>query len=122
MWGMATTAPGSGTLPDTSNFRRQAFVDGAFADAASGATFACVSPVTGETVFDVAACDTEDVDRAVAAARRSFEGGAWSRLAPRERRAVLLAARRPDRARPRRARDDDHASTWASRSATPRAR
>jgi gamma-glutamyl-gamma-aminobutyraldehyde dehydrogenase/4-guanidinobutyraldehyde dehydrogenase/NAD-dependent aldehyde dehydrogenase len=90
MWGMATTAPGSGTLPDTSDFRRQAFVDGAFTDAASGATFACVSPVTGETLFDVAACDTDDVDRAVAAARRSFEGGAWSRLAPRERRTVLL--------------------------------
>ena len=87
---MATTAPGSGTLPDTSSFRRRAFVDGAFVDAASGATFACVSPVTGETVFDVAACDTEDVDRAVAAARRSFEAGTWSRLSPRERRSVLL--------------------------------
>ena len=87
---MATTAPGSRTLPDTSRFRRQAFVDGAFVDAASGATFACVSPVSGETLFDVAACDAEDVDRAVAVARRTFEGGTWSRIAPRERRTVLL--------------------------------
>ena len=90
MAGMATTAPGSRTLPDTSHFRRQAFIDGAFVDAASGATFACVSPVSGETLFDVAACDGEDVDRAVAVARRTFEAGTWSRLAPRERRTVLL--------------------------------
>ena len=67
---MATTAAGS-TLPDTSRFPRQAFVDGEFVDAISGATFACVSPVSGETLFDVAACDAEDVDRAVAVARRS---------------------------------------------------
>ena len=87
---MATIAPGSGTLPDSSSFPRRAFVDGAFVDAASGATFACVSPVTGETLFDVAACDARDVDRAVAAARRSFEAGDWSRRAPRDRRAVLL--------------------------------
>ena len=46
--------------------------------------------MSGETLFDVAACDAADVDRAVAAARRAFEGGAWSRLAPRERRSVLL--------------------------------
>jgi len=90
MGGMATTAPGTRALPDTSHFRRQAFIDGAFADAASGATFACVSPVSGETLFDVAACDGADVDRAVAVARRTFEAGTWSRLAPRERRTVLL--------------------------------
>jgi len=87
---MATTAHATGTLPDSSRFPRQAFVDGAFVDAAAGATFACVSPVSGETLFDVAACDADDVDLAVAAARRSFESGAWSRLAPRERRRVLL--------------------------------
>jgi len=88
---MATTAAGTTTpLPDTSRFPRQAFVDGAFVDAASGATFACVSPVSGEALFDVAACDAEDVDRAVAAARRSFETGTWARLAPRDRRSVLL--------------------------------
>ena len=87
---MATTAAGNRTLPDSSHFPRQAFVDGEFVDAASGATFECVSPVSGETLFDVAACDAEDVDRAVAAARRSFDAGAWSMVAPRKRKAVLL--------------------------------
>jgi acyl-CoA reductase-like NAD-dependent aldehyde dehydrogenase len=88
---MAITAAGNRTpLPDSSHFRRQAFVDGAFVDALSGATFACVSPVSGETLFDVAACDADDVDRAVAVARRSFEAGAWSQRSPRERRSILL--------------------------------
>ena len=35
------------------------------------------------------ACDTEDVDRAVASARAAFESGVWSGLAPRQRRVVL---------------------------------
>ena len=87
---MATTAAGRTQLPDTSNFPRRAFVDGEFMDAASGATFECISPVSGETLFDVAACASEDVDRAVAAARRAFEAGAWSQVAPRERKKILL--------------------------------
>ncbi len=88
---MTTAAAGNRTeLPDSSNFRRQAFIDGEFAGAASGETFACVSPVSGELLFEVAACDAEDIDRAVAAARRSFESGSWSQLAPKARKAVLL--------------------------------
>jgi gamma-glutamyl-gamma-aminobutyraldehyde dehydrogenase/4-guanidinobutyraldehyde dehydrogenase/NAD-dependent aldehyde dehydrogenase len=77
-------------LPDTSHFRRQAFIDGEFVDAASGETFACVSPVSGEVLFEVAACAAEDVDRAVAVARRAFEAGSWSQLKPKKRKAVLL--------------------------------
>lgn len=38
----------------------------------------------------VAACDTPDVDRAVAAARSAFDSGSWSRAAPAHRKAVLL--------------------------------
>jgi acyl-CoA reductase-like NAD-dependent aldehyde dehydrogenase len=88
---MATTAPvGRTPLPDSSRFPRQAFIDGEFVDALSRATFACVSPVSGETLFEVAACDADDVDRAVAAARRSFDAGAWSHVAPRKRKRVLL--------------------------------
>ena len=88
---MTTAAAGSHTeLPDSSHFPRQAFIDGEFGAAASGETFDCVSPLTGEVLFDVVACDAADVDRAVAAARRSFEAGSWSQLAPRKRKAVLL--------------------------------
>jgi 4-guanidinobutyraldehyde dehydrogenase/NAD-dependent aldehyde dehydrogenase len=68
----------------------RAFIDGRYVDAASGETFDCVSPVDGRSIARVASTAAADVDRAVAAARRSFEGGAWSRMAPRERKRVLL--------------------------------
>lgn len=69
--------------------RGQAYIDGAYADAADGATFAATSPIDGRKLADVAACGKADVDRAVAAARRAFEAGVWSQLAPRERKARL---------------------------------
>ena len=71
------------------NYRNQAFIGGAFVDAASGETFDCVSPVDGEVLTKVAACDTEDVNRAVAAAREAFEAGVWAGLAPAKRKRTL---------------------------------
>jgi gamma-glutamyl-gamma-aminobutyraldehyde dehydrogenase len=71
-------------------FRTQAFIDGAFRDAASGATFATENPATGKVITHVAAGDAADIDAAVRAARRVFERGAWSRLAPADRKTVLL--------------------------------
>ncbi|MFD0902960.1 aldehyde dehydrogenase [Actinomadura sediminis] len=65
------------------------FIDGAFVDAASGATFGCVSPRNGTVIARVAEGAETDVDRAVAAARAAFEDGRWARRPPRERRAVL---------------------------------
>ncbi|GGV36612.1 aldehyde dehydrogenase [Actinomadura cremea] len=65
------------------------FIDGAFVDAASGATFDRVSPRDGTVIARVAEGDETDVDRAVAAARAAFQDGRWARRSPRERRAVL---------------------------------
>jgi 4-guanidinobutyraldehyde dehydrogenase / NAD-dependent aldehyde dehydrogenase len=70
--------------------RSQAFIDGAYVDAASGETFDCISPGTGRVIAQVASCDAEDVDRAVAGARRAFESGVWSRMAPKKRKRILL--------------------------------
>ncbi|HEU0223865.1 MAG TPA: aldehyde dehydrogenase [Steroidobacteraceae bacterium] len=70
--------------------RTQAFVDGRYQPAKSGATFDCVNPATGQVLAAVASCDAADVDAAVAGARRSFEDGRWSRLAPTARKRVLL--------------------------------
>jgi 4-guanidinobutyraldehyde dehydrogenase/NAD-dependent aldehyde dehydrogenase len=67
----------------------QAFIDGRYVDAASGATFDDVSPIEGRVIARVASTDQADVDRAVAAARRAFESGVWSRQPPRERKRVL---------------------------------
>ncbi|MEW2911284.1 aldehyde dehydrogenase [Leisingera sp. JC11] len=71
-------------------FRGQAFIDGKFTDAASGKTFASVNPATGEVLAHVAECGEEDVNRAVAAGRRAFEDGRWSRKAPGDRKTVML--------------------------------
>jgi 4-guanidinobutyraldehyde dehydrogenase / NAD-dependent aldehyde dehydrogenase len=70
--------------------RSQAFVDGAYVDAASGETFDCINPATGRAIASVAACDAEDIDRAVRGARAAFESGVWSRLAPKKRKRVLV--------------------------------
>ena len=70
--------------------RKQAFIDGQWVDALSGATFDCHSPLDGRLLAQVAACDSADIDRAVAAARRSFERGDWANATPRHRKQVLL--------------------------------
>lgn len=72
------------------SYRNQAFIGGKYADALSGKTFDCVSPIDGAVLTQVAACDAEDVDAAVSSARQAFESGAWSGLAPARRKRVLL--------------------------------
>ena len=69
---------------------RQAFIDGEFADPASGETFKCVSPIDGRALGEVASCGAADVDRAVAGARAAFDSGVWSQRAPKERKRGLL--------------------------------
>lgn len=70
--------------------RCQAYIDGTFVDAVSGETFETINPATGAVLANVASCDTADVDLAVAAARRAFQDGRWSRMDPGGRKAVLL--------------------------------
>jgi 4-guanidinobutyraldehyde dehydrogenase / NAD-dependent aldehyde dehydrogenase len=72
------------------SIRSQAFIDGEYVDAVSGETFDCVNPADGRVIASVAACDAEDVDRAVRGARAAFESGVWSRLAPKQRKRVLV--------------------------------
>lgn len=68
----------------------QAFIDGRFVSAVSGKTFATINPANGRELAQIAECDSADIDLAVAAARRVFETGAWSRAEPRHRKKVLL--------------------------------
>jgi len=74
----------------TPTYRTQVFIDGAFLDAASGETFVTENPATGQPITSVAAGDAADIDLAVKAARRAFEDGRWSRMAPADRKTVLL--------------------------------
>ncbi|MGL6181802.1 MAG: aldehyde dehydrogenase family protein, partial [Aestuariivirga sp.] len=70
-------------------YRNQAFINGRPVPAASGRTFDCVSPIDGRVLTQVAECDAEDVNRAVAAARAAFEKGGWSACHPQKRKKVL---------------------------------
>ncbi|MEV4704147.1 aldehyde dehydrogenase family protein [Actinoplanes sp. NPDC049316] len=65
------------------------FIDGEFAPAASsGGVFKTVNPATEEVLSEVSTAGPEDVDRAVAAARRAF--GSWSALPGAERAKYLF--------------------------------
>jgi acyl-CoA reductase-like NAD-dependent aldehyde dehydrogenase len=71
-------------------FRTQAFIDGRYTDAASGATFDSINPSTGKLLARVAAGDAEDINRAVTSARAVFRKGSWANLAPAKRKRILL--------------------------------
>jgi aldehyde dehydrogenase (NAD+) len=63
-------------------------IDGEEVDASGGETFAALNPATGETLANVAQGAGRDVDRAVSAARRAFEGP-WRRTTPVDRQRML---------------------------------
>src|SRR2546429_4267014 len=68
---------------------KKLFIGGRWVDATSGKTFDTIDPATGEVLARVAEGAAEDIDRAVAAARKSFDRGTWRELPPAERAKVL---------------------------------
>lgn len=72
-------------LPD----RIRHYIDGESVDSLDGATFEVLDPVTNQAYVRAAAGKRDDIDRAVAAAKRAFREGPWPRLLPRERSRVL---------------------------------
>ena len=68
---------------------KKMLIGGKWVEAASGKTFETLNPATGELLAPVAEGEAEDINRAVAAARRAFEGP-WSKVKPFERQALLL--------------------------------
>src|SRR5881392_1111356 len=68
---------------------KKLFIGGRWVESASGKTFETLDPATGQVLTRVAEAGAEDVDRAVAAARRSFDRGTWRDLPPAERAKVL---------------------------------
>lgn len=68
---------------------KKMLIDGQWRDAASGKRFETHNPATGELLATVAEGDAEDINLAVAAARRAFEGP-WSKVKPYERQMLLL--------------------------------
>ncbi len=64
-------------------------VDGKLVGAVSGKSFAVYNPASGTVIANVPEADKEDVDLAVAAARRAFDERRWSSLSPSQRGRML---------------------------------
>src|SRR5216684_392577 len=62
-------------------------VGGEWVDAASGETMEVINPATGETIADVPKCSADDVDRAVAAAKKALPE--WLDRTPKDRSELL---------------------------------
>lgn len=68
--------------------RYQLFIDGKWTDAESGKIFKTPNPATGTTLAEVAEAGKADIDKAVRAARRAYEGP-WSKVSARDRGRLL---------------------------------
>src|SRR5437667_8046375 len=68
---------------------KKLFIGGRWVEAAGGGTVGTLAPGTGAVLARVAEGGVEDIDRAVAAARSSFDRGTWRDLPPAERAKVL---------------------------------
>ena len=66
------------------------YIDGAYVAAASGETFQTINPVNGEVLAEVHAAGQEDVNRAVAAARKGQK--VWAAMTAMERSRILRRA------------------------------
>ena len=76
-------------IPFLDGGAKKLLIGGEWVEAASGKTMPSVNPSTGKVLTDVAEADAEDVERAVAAARRAFEGP-WRTTTPAARQRLIL--------------------------------
>jgi len=67
----------------------QLFIDGEWVDSTGGETIAVIDPSSGKEVSRFVDATNDDVDRAVAAARRAFDDGRWSDLPPMVRERIM---------------------------------
>lgn len=65
--------------------RYRMFIDGSWADASDGGSFASMNPATGEDWAVIPEATAADVNRAVEAAHRAFRHGEWARTLPTAR-------------------------------------
>jgi len=68
---------------------RKLLIDGAWVPATSGQTFEVREPSSDQILAHCALGDAADIDKAVAAARRAFDGGDWPKMTPVDRERVL---------------------------------
>jgi gamma-glutamyl-gamma-aminobutyraldehyde dehydrogenase len=66
------------------------FIDGQSITSDSGEVLDIISPIDGATITSIAAGSKVDMDRAITSARAAFEDGRWSKMAPAQRKRVLI--------------------------------
>jgi acyl-CoA reductase-like NAD-dependent aldehyde dehydrogenase len=76
-------------MTTTLTTQTQLLIGGQCRDASDGATFADHNPATGAKIADVADATRDDVDAAVAAARRAFDAGRWPTMAASRRAKII---------------------------------
>ena len=81
---MATATAAAPTASSVKVRQTKILIDGKWVDSVSGKTFETLNPATGKVIANVAEGDKADVDKAVKAARRAFEGP-WRKMNARER-------------------------------------
>lgn len=69
--------------------RYQMYIDGRYADSASGQFFVSENPYTGQPWAEMPRGNQADVEAAVQAAHKAYAQGDWSRLTPTQRGALL---------------------------------
>ncbi|HYC23072.1 MAG TPA: aldehyde dehydrogenase family protein [Candidatus Bathyarchaeia archaeon] len=67
------------------------YIDGEWVEASGGKTYRVPNPATEELLAPAPDASREDMRRAIAAARRAFDEGPWSRSTPQDRARVLRA-------------------------------
>jgi phenylacetaldehyde dehydrogenase len=86
---MTIAAEVTKTTRDFVGTTRRLLIDGQWVEAASGKTFVTTDPATEQEITNVAHGEAEDIDRAVAAARRAFEAGPWRTITPSARGQII---------------------------------
>ncbi len=70
--------------------RLQMYIGGEWCDASDGKTAEVINPSTEEGIAEVPLATVEDTERAVQAAKASYESGVWRNMAPAERSRIML--------------------------------
>jgi aldehyde dehydrogenase (NAD+)/betaine-aldehyde dehydrogenase len=73
----------------TATSTTQLLIGGTWRDGAAGAAYEDRNPATGAVLAEVAEATRDDVDAAVGAARKAFDGGKWSAMAPSRRGKIV---------------------------------
>jgi 4-guanidinobutyraldehyde dehydrogenase/NAD-dependent aldehyde dehydrogenase len=92
-------------------------IEGERRAALGGETFACISPINGQCLGEIARGRQPDIDAAVGSARTAFDDGRWAHKPPAVRKRCCSASPRRSSLRRRNSPCSKH-WTWASPSST----